>query len=96
MDTNRNTPAHSSSATPYQAKLCCLNQLTSAELYTLSTSTELVVIYTMSKSESEAKILNTEDDDEPDDWSVLGSGLNGQDLHRDRDKRIFSTGCAGE
>jgi hypothetical protein len=34
-------------------------------------------------------------DDEPDDWCVNLKMRKSEELMPDRDKRIFSTGCAG-
>jgi hypothetical protein len=53
----------------------------------------------MSKEEAVAQVQD-EDDDEPDEWYIVVE-LPNQDpsstnATADRDKRIFSTGCAGE
>lgn len=48
----------------------------------------------MSKEEVEVQ-RKLDDDDEPDEWSDYSRNISCRANHSFRDKRIFSTGCAG-
>ena len=62
-----------------------------------SFTTQRTTQFTMSKDESNAKAAAAvEDDDEPDEWYVCVLRLLHHQSNLCRDKRIYSTGCAGK
>jgi hypothetical protein len=53
----------------------------------------------MPKTEKNLQFVKPEDNDEPDEWyglfAVNNAGLETDIVSASREKRIFSTGCAG-